>query len=69
WMPVSAGIVRGRTLTSFPSVKDDCINAGATWVDREAVRDGNLITSRVPDDLPAFCRELIKALSEVPVKV
>ncbi|MDR5693683.1 MAG: type 1 glutamine amidotransferase domain-containing protein [Armatimonadota bacterium] len=68
WVPISAGIVRGKTMTSFWSVKDDVINAGATWVDQEVVRDGNLITSRVPDDLPAFCREIIKALTEVPVQ-
>jgi len=68
WVPISAGIVRGKTMTSFWSVKDDVINAGAQWVDREVVRDGNLITSRVPDDLPAFCREIIKALAEVPVQ-
>jgi len=59
---VSADIVRDRTLTSFVAVKDDLIHAGANWVDREVVVDGNLITSRKPDDLPAFCRELIRML-------
>lgn len=63
WMLASAGIVRGRTATCFFAIKDDLINAGAEYVDREVVRDGNLITSRVPDDLPAFCREIIAALS------
>lgn len=64
WVPVSAGIVEGRTVTSFFSIKDDMVNAGANWVDREVVRDGNLISSRTPDDLPAFCRTIIGALVE-----
>jgi len=51
-------------MTSFFAIKDDMMNAGAEWVDEEVVRDGNLITSRMPSDLPAFCREIIKALSE-----
>ena len=63
WIPVSAGIARGRRVTSFHSIKDDMINAGAEWVDQEVVRDGNLISSRVPSDLPAFCRTLIDALA------
>lgn len=66
WMLVSAGILRGKTATCYPSIKDDVTNAGATYVDREVVRDGNLITSRRPDDLPAFCREVIAALQAVP---
>ena len=64
WMLISAGIVRGRTLTGFKSIKDDLVNAGANYVDREVVRDGNLITSRFPADLPAFCREIVSALVE-----
>jgi protease I len=64
WLPVSAGIVKGRRMTSFFSIKDDCVNAGAKWVDKEVVVDGNLITSRFPDDLPAFCRAIIWALSK-----
>ena len=64
WMPVSAGILRGKRATSFFSIKDDLVNAGATWVDQEVVVDGNLITSRKPDDLPAFCREIVKALAK-----
>lgn len=64
WVPVSAGIVKGRRVTSFSSIKDDMVNAGAEWVDREVVRDGNLISSRTPDDLPAFCRTLIESLTE-----
>ena len=64
WMPVSAGILKGKRATSFFSIKDDMVNAGATWVDQEVVVDGNLITSRKPDDLPAFCREIVKALAK-----
>jgi protease I len=64
WMPVSAGILKGKRATSFFSIKDDMLNAGATWVDEEVVVDGNLITSRKPDDLPAFCREIVKALAK-----
>jgi len=62
WVPISAGFVRGRTMTCLRSVRDDVINAGAEYVDRDVVRDRNLITSRTPDDLPAFCREIIAAL-------
>ena len=62
WVPVSAGIVRGKTMTSVSAIKDDLVNAGATWVDEEVVVDGNLITSRTPKDLPAFCRAIIAAL-------
>jgi len=64
WMLVSAGILKGRKVTGFFAIKDDLVNAGATYVDEEVVRDGNLITSRKPDDLPAFCREMIEALSK-----
>lgn len=64
WVPISAGIVKGRRLTSYASVRDDCVNAGADWADKECVVDGNLITSRFPDDLPAFCRAIITALSK-----
>jgi protease I len=64
WMPVSAGILKGKRATSFFSIKDDLVNAGATWVDEEVVVDGNLITSRKPDDLPAFCREIVRALGK-----
>jgi protease I len=62
WVPVSAGILKGRKVTSFASIRDDMINAGAQWTDEEVVRDGNLISSRTPDDLPAFCRAIIEAL-------
>jgi protease I len=62
WVLVSAGILNGKRLTCFFAIKDDVKNAGGNYVDREVVVDGNLITSRDPDDLPAFCREIIKAL-------
>jgi protease I len=62
WVLVSAGILKGKRATSVSAIKDDMVNAGAQWVDEEVVVDGNLITSRTPPDLPAFCREIIKAL-------
>ncbi len=64
WMLASAGILKGRKATSFFAIKDDMVNAGATWLDQEVVVDGILITSRKPDDLPAFCREIVRALSK-----
>lgn len=64
WMLVSAGLLANRTATSFFSIKDDMVNAGCRWVDQEVVVDGNLITARKPDDLPAFCREIVKALGK-----
>ncbi len=64
WMLASANVVRGRTATSFRSIKDDMVNAGSVWVDREVVRDDNLVTSRTPADLPAFMRTIITALRE-----
>ncbi len=63
WVPVSAGIIEGRKVTSFFSIRDDMENAGGDWVDQEVVRDGNLISSRTPADLPAFLRTIIEALS------
>jgi protease I len=65
WMLVSAGIARGRRLTGFHSIRDDLLAAGADYVDQPVVRDGTLITSRQPDDLPHFCREIVAALSRV----
>jgi protease I len=59
WVPVSAGILEGRRVTSYPTIADDCRNAGAVWEDAEVVVDGNLISSRRPDDLPAFMTALI----------
>ncbi len=63
WMLASTGLARGRKLTSFFTIQDDMRNAGAEWLDQECVVDGNLITSRNPDDLPAFNRALIKAVA------
>jgi protease I len=60
WSLVEADVVRGRTLTSWPSLQTDVRNAGGTWVDEEVVVDGNLVTSRKPDDIPAFNREFAK---------
>ena len=62
WILISAGIVRGRTLTSTVGIKDDVTNAGATWVDEPVVVDGNIISSRVPGDLPAFGAALVSWL-------
>ena len=64
WVLASAGICRDRELTSYVAIKDDLVNAGARWVDRDVVRDGNLITSRTPADLPAFMRTVLAALQE-----
>ncbi len=61
-MAASADILRGRRATSFSSIKDDMLNAGAKWEDAEVVVDGNLVSSRTPDDLPAFCRAIIEEL-------
>jgi len=64
WVLASAGVARGRKLTAYQAIRDDMIHAGAEFTDQEVVRDGNLITSRKPDDLPAFCREIVAALKE-----
>ena len=63
WVPISAGIMRGRTATCVSAIKDDLVNAGATYVDRKVVVDGNLVTSRTPADLPAFLPAIIVALA------
>ena len=60
---ISAGIVEGRRATGSLGIKDDLVNAGATWVDEPAFRDGNLVWGRVVDDIPAFCRELVAAVA------
>lgn len=62
WVPISAGIVKGKKMTCFFAVKDDVMNAGAEYIDKEVVVDGNLISSRTPEDLPAFCRAILQAL-------
>ncbi|MGH3660245.1 MAG: type 1 glutamine amidotransferase domain-containing protein [Micromonosporaceae bacterium] len=62
WMLAEADVLRGRRITSVRNVRTDMINAGADWVDEEVVVDGNLITSRTPKDLPAFCRTLLEHL-------
>jgi protease I len=63
WTLIDAGLVEGCTMTSWPSLRADLENAGATWEDREVVQDGRLITSRKPDDIPAFARTLIQQLA------
>jgi protease I len=62
WMLASADLIDGVDVTSFHSIKDDLVNAGGNWIDKEVVRDDNIITSRSPDDLPAFMREVVAAL-------
>jgi protease I len=64
WTLVEAGVVRGRRLTSFPSIRTDLLNAGAEVVDTEVVTDGNLTTSRSPDDLPAFCERIVQQFAQ-----
>ena len=63
WTLIEAGVVQGKTMTSWPSVHTDLVNAGANWVNKEVVVDGQFITSRKPDDIPAFSREIVNALS------
>ena len=64
WTLIEAGVAAGRTLTSYPSIRTDLRNAGANVVDEEVVRDGNLVTSRSPDDLPAFCGAIVDLFSQ-----
>ena len=63
WLLVEAGAVKGRTLTSWPSLKTDIVNAGGEWVDKQVEVDQKLVTSRKPDDLPAFCQKLVSLLA------
>ena len=64
WLLVSSGLVKGHTMTSWPTLRDDIQNAGGVWQDREVIRDGNWISSRKPDDLPAFNRECVSLVRE-----
>jgi protease I len=64
WVLIDAGVVKGRTVTSWPTVGTDLRNAGANWVDQEVVVDGGLVTSRKPDDIPAFNRKMIEEFAE-----
>ena len=66
WVLCSAGVLSGRTCTSYVSIKHDVIHAGAKWLDEAVVVDGNLVTSRVPNDLPMFLKAIIKALADRP---
>ena len=66
WTLIEAGVAEGRTLTSFPSIRTDLRNAGAAVVDEEVVIDGNLISSRSPDDLSAFCRAIVEQFAQAP---
>ncbi|MDO8208939.1 type 1 glutamine amidotransferase domain-containing protein [Conexibacter sp. CPCC 206217] len=64
WSLVEADLVRGRTITSYPSIRTDIVNAGGRWVDEEVVTDQGLVSSRRPDDLPAFCAKLVEEFAE-----
>lgn len=64
WTLIETGALKGRTVTSYPSLKTDLINAGANWVDKEVVADNGLVTSRNPDDLPAFCKKMVEEIAE-----
>ncbi|HEX7746751.1 MAG TPA: type 1 glutamine amidotransferase domain-containing protein [Micromonosporaceae bacterium] len=64
WTLIEAGVVEGRTVTSWPSLRTDLANAGATWVDEECYVDNGLVTSRKPDDLPAFCAKILEEFAE-----
>ena len=64
WILINAELVKGRTVTSWPSIKIDLVNAGAHWIDKDVVVDGKLVTSRKPDDIPAFNKEMIKLFAQ-----
>lgn len=64
WLAISAGILQGKKVTGFFAIRDDLVNAGAEYLDQPVVRDGNMISSRTPDDLPDFCRTIVSALDE-----
>lgn len=69
WVLASADVVRGRTVTGYRAIRDDLVHAGATWVDQEVCIDGNLVTSRKPEDLPAFCRAILERAQAGGVEV
>jgi protease I len=69
WVLVSAGVLKGRKATSVSAIKDDMVNAGATWVDQAVVVDGTLVTSRTPADLPAFCKTIIAVMEKQAVPI
>lgn len=64
WLLIDADLVKNKVITSWPSIKKDLMNAGAHWIDQEVVRDGNMITSRMPEDIPAFNHAIIKLFAE-----
>lgn len=64
WIPISAGVYQGVRVTGSPGIKDDLVNAGAIWEDEEVVVDRHFVCSRKPDDLPAFCREIIRLMAK-----
>jgi protease I len=66
WVLASAGLLSGRTLTSWPGIRDDLVNSGATWLDRDVVKDGNLVTSRGPQDMTSFVPAIIDHFSDTP---
>ena len=68
WVPISAGIVKGHKATGSVAIRDDLVNAGATWVDAPAFRDGNIVWGRVVEDIPDFCRELVAAIESLPTR-
>ena len=68
WLLVSAGLVKGRTLTSYHTIQDDIRNAGGKWEDEEVVRDGNWVSSRQPSDIPAFNREMLALFAQAKSK-
>ncbi len=64
WLLIETGVLKGRKMTSYPSIKSDLVNAGAKWVDEEVVVDDGLVTSRSPKDLPAFCKKMVEEIAE-----